>query len=65
MNFENNYFDIIVCFYVLEHIKDYRRATREMFRVLKLEGIIILQVPISKAIYKTLEDFSISTSEER
>lgn len=48
INFENSYFDFIVCNHVLEHIQDDRKAMRELFRVLRPEGIVILQIPISK-----------------
>jgi len=37
----------------------------ELFRVLKPKGIAILQVPISKVLKQTFEDFSIKTPEER
>ena len=42
INFENNYFDFIVCNHVLEHIQDDRKATNELFRVLKPGGEAIL-----------------------
>jgi ubiquinone/menaquinone biosynthesis C-methylase UbiE len=48
MNFEDDFFDVIICNHVLEHIVDDRKAIRVLFRVLKPEGIAILQVPISK-----------------
>jgi ubiquinone/menaquinone biosynthesis C-methylase UbiE len=48
MNFEDNFFDVIICNHVLEHIVDDRKAMREFFRVLRPEGFVILQVPISK-----------------
>lgn len=34
MNFEDNFFDVIICNHVLEHIKDYQKAMSELFRVL-------------------------------
>ena len=47
MNFENNFFDVIICSHFLEHIVNDRKAMYELFRVLKPEGFAILQVPIS------------------
>lgn len=45
MNFEDDYFDFIICNHVLEHIQDDRKAMSELFRVLKPDGKAILQVP--------------------
>ena len=59
MNFEDNFFDVIICSHVLEHIIDDRKAMSELFRVLKPKGIAILQVPLSKNTKETFEDFSI------
>ena len=65
INFENDYFDFIICNHVLEHVKDDIKAMSEVFRVLKPEGEAILQVPISKYNKETFEDFSIILPEER
>jgi len=65
INFENDYFDFIICNHVLEHIADDQKAMRELFRVLRPGGEAILQVPISKYNKKTFEDFSIILPEER
>ena len=65
INFEDNYFDFIICNHVLEHVKDDKKAMRELFRVLKPDGEAILQVPIFRTTIKTFEDFSIVLSEER
>jgi SAM-dependent methyltransferase len=37
--------DLMVCYHVLEHIPDDRRAMREIARVLRPHGMAILQVP--------------------
>ena len=65
MNFEDNFFDVIICNHVLEHVKDDRKSMSELFRVLKPGGKAILQVPISKYNKETFEDFSIILPEER
>ena len=46
MAFADHCFDAIVCYHVLEHIRDDRAAMRELLRVLKPDGWAILQVPI-------------------
>jgi SAM-dependent methyltransferase len=55
LKFSDNYFDIIICYHVLEHIKEDTKAMKELFRVLKPGGFGILQVPIW-ANKKTIED---------
>ena len=47
--FANESFDIILCSEVLEHIKDDEGAIREIERVLKQNGLLILTVPSDKA----------------
>ena len=47
--FANESFDIILCSEVLEHIKDDKGAIREIERVLKQNGLLILTVPSDKA----------------
>lgn len=65
INFENNYFNFIICNHDLEHVKYDRKAMRELFRILKPGGEAILQVPMFRIIIKTYEDFSIVLSEGR
>jgi SAM-dependent methyltransferase len=62
---ENNFFDLIICNHVLEHIPDDRKAMKELFRILKPGGKAILQVPLSNTLTATLEDFSIIAPDER
>ena len=65
MNFEDNFFDVIICSHVLEYIVEDRKAMRELFRVLRPESFAILQVPISKNAKETFEDFTIIAPNER
>jgi SAM-dependent methyltransferase len=65
LTFSDSYFDAILCYHVLEHIEDDRKAMLELFRILKPGGWAILQTPIDKDKEKTFEDFSIKSSQER
>jgi SAM-dependent methyltransferase len=58
IDWEENYFDLIICNHVLEHIPDDRKAMKELYRVLKPGGKAILQVPLSPVLEETFEDFS-------
>lgn len=62
---QDNIYDIIICNHVLEHIPDDMKAMVEIYRVLKPGGWAILQVPISKKLQVTYEDFSITDPIER
>lgn len=63
ITFENNYFDLIMCTHVLEHIPDDKKAMQELYRVLKPQtGVAFLTVPIFN-MPKTLEDPRINTPE--
>ena len=45
MPFEDNFFDIVVSSEVIEHTPDLEKAIREIYRVLKPGGIMILSTP--------------------
>jgi len=48
-------FDLIICYHVLEHVKDDVMAMREMHRVLKPTGRCFIQVPLHRDIVETIE----------
>ena len=60
---EENYFDLIICYHVLEHVEDDRKAMGELFRVTKNGGTLLTQVPYSEN--GTLEDSAVTNPEER
>lgn len=64
LNYKDNYFDVIICNHVLEHIPNDFQAMKELYRVLKPNGFAILQVPISLKLNETFEIKS-NTAEER
>lgn len=60
---EDNVFDLIICYHILEHIEDDKKAMEELFRVLKADGTCIIQTPFKEGtIY---EDFSKKSPIER
>ncbi len=61
--FATNSFDAILCLHVFEHVLDDRRAMQELYRVLKVGGWAILQVPIHRQ--TTFEDPSVQSPTER
>jgi SAM-dependent methyltransferase len=44
-DFPDGYFDIITCFHVLEHLADPLTSVKHALRLLKLGGLIIIEVP--------------------
>ena len=63
--FEDNSYDVIFCNHVLEHIPDDDKAMEELYRILKPNGMAILQIPQDLNREKTFEDNSITDSKER
>jgi len=60
---ENNTYDLIICYHILEHIDDDKKAMQELYRVLKKNGTCILQTPFKEGdIY---EDSNITNEIER
>ncbi|WP_370476802.1 methyltransferase domain-containing protein [Tamlana flava] len=60
---ESNKFDTIICYHILEHVVDDKKAMGELYRVLKPNGSIYIQTPFKNGdIY---EDYSIKSPEER
>ena len=65
LSFADNSFDFVMCIHVLEHIPDDKKAMQELFRVLKPNGIALLDVPIDQTKEATYEDWSITSHEGR
>jgi SAM-dependent methyltransferase len=57
--------DVLIAYHILEHIIDDGAAMREMFRVLRPGGMVILQVPLDPARTEIFEDPTVTTSAER
>ena len=49
----NNSYDVVLCNHVLEHVKDDVSAIKELFRILKSNGMIFITVPDPVTFRKT------------
>lgn len=54
---ENEYFDTILCTYVLEHLEDPDKAIKEANRILKTGGCAIYTVPLFWHLHEEPRDF--------
>jgi len=44
--YKDNFFDAVVCVSVLEHVKDTNKARKELFRVIKPNGKLVVGLPM-------------------
>ena len=58
-------YDVIVCNHVLEHVDDFRKALKEMYRILRPGGSFICSFPMDPKIELLDEDPSVQTEKER
>lgn len=65
LGFADNSFDVIIANHILEHIPDDATAMKEMFRVLRNDGVAVLQAPWSRTLPTTIEDRSIADPEKQ
>ncbi len=64
IQFKDNFFDYILINHVMEHVADERKAFRELKRVLKENGTLVLSFPITLEA-ETFENEEISSEEDR
>jgi SAM-dependent methyltransferase len=57
LKFESNNFDSILCTQVMEHVYDHHTMLKEIFRVLKPGGHIVLTVPFAWELHEEPFDF--------
>ena len=55
LDFTENQFDLIICNHVLEHVVEEETALKEIQRVLKPNGMAIIQIPFSRLHNETIE----------
>lgn len=55
--------DVIICYHVLEHIKNDEKAISELYRIMKPGGSCYIQTPFKEG--NIYEDFSITDPKER
>jgi len=55
--------DIIICNHVLEHVTDYMKALRELHRIIKPDGRIIISFPVDTTLASVHENAEITTDE--
>lgn len=55
LSYKSGSFDIVTCFDLLEHLPNPELALKEIYRVLKNEGILIIRVPNISSIGATLK----------
>ncbi len=60
---ENEKYDLIICYHILEHIDDDAAAMSELLRVLKQGGYCIIQTPFKEG--EIYENASVASPEER
>lgn len=60
-----NQFDVVFCNHVLEHVDDVHQCMSELYRVMKVGGWGIMQVPQDMTREETFEDPSIVSPEDR
>lgn len=65
MPYDNNEFDFIYNGHVLQCVNNDTKAIKELYRVLKPNGICIILVPINKSSKETLENKEYNTPELR
>ena len=55
--FEDNSFDLVCAFDVIEHVEDDLRAFAELSRVLKEDGVLIFSVPLHAELWTAFDGF--------
>ena len=51
MPFKDSSIDSLSCVDVLEHIPDYKQTLREMFRIIKKNGVLVISVPTDPSLF--------------
>lgn len=65
LKWENEYFDLIICSHVLEHVKDDKKSMRELNRVCRINGRLLVMVPMALDLKVTIEGVGTESPEFR
>ena len=60
---DNEAYDLVICYHVLEHVENDLQAMKELYRVLAKPGTCIIQTPFKEG--DTYENPAVKTAEER
>ncbi len=63
--FDHQTFDLIICNHVLEHIENDAQAMGELYRILKINGVLIAMVPLNSESETTYENPQIKSKKMR
>lgn len=61
---EEDSYDVIVCNHVLEHVSDFRKALKELYRIIKPEGMVIVSFPTDLSLDTVYEDNLVVSEED-
>ncbi|MDD4251123.1 MAG: class I SAM-dependent methyltransferase [Candidatus ainarchaeum sp.] len=61
--FKNNFFNFVLCTETIEHIPNWKKSIKEIKRVLKKNGLVIITIPLEKSLFWRI--FSIFFSPEK
>ena len=53
----DNAFDAVILLQVIEHIEDHEAAMRQLFRIVKPGGVILLEVPAGRHLYDAFDEY--------
>lgn len=59
LDFENSYFDVVLCIGVIEYLQDYHNAIAIISKILKRGGIAIISMPNKWSIFNIIDDLLI------
>lgn len=60
---QDDIFDLIICYHILEHIEDDYQAIKELYRIMKKNAVCIIQTPWKQG--EIYEDYLIRSKEDR
>jgi len=62
---EDGRFSLIICNHILEHVDDYKKALRELYRICAPGGCAVISFPMLQSLETVYEDASVTDDEGR